>query len=212
MQLNPKNVNASELPPPLTEEWKAVVAILGARMHYAVPSVLAKTGRLERFYTDFYLHNSGIDGVIKKILHQMPAKILRRAAMRSTTRLPDNLVKAFFGFGLLYTLGLRFATDEASRERLYARFGSWFGELSSMQGFGKAKVAYGINTASLEWFGYARKAGLQCVLEQCSAPYTIYAQLSEEEHQLWPGWKNIKYFIPITCSLDVKSANGNCLI
>ena len=37
----------------MTNPDKFIVAMLGARMHYAVPRILDKAGRLERFFTDF---------------------------------------------------------------------------------------------------------------------------------------------------------------
>ena len=62
----------------LPEEPTWVVARLGAYMHYAVPRILHRAGRLERFYTDFYA------GVTTQLLSSVPKK-WRSASMQPCT-------------------------------------------------------------------------------------------------------------------------------
>lgn len=172
----------------MQNDWKATVAILGARMHYAVPTVLAKYGHLERYYTDWYLPETGWVGRIRNLLLHLPLKSLRRIAMRSNANLPGHLVQALPLLGVSYALSLRMSVDEENRERAYVHHGRRFGELVGDSGFGEANAVYGMNTASVELFQWAGKSGLACVLEQCSAPYSIYDQLLFEEHSLWSNW------------------------
>ena len=169
-------------------DWKATVAILGARKHYAVPAVLAAHGYLERFYTDWYTFKSGWAGQIRSLLHYLPIKTFRRISTRSNTSLPDQLVKAFPFLGLSYALSLRMNGGEAVRERVYVRYGRKFGEAVGDSGFGGSDLVYGMNTASVELFQNAVQFNVKCVLEQCSAPYSIYDQLLLEEYSLWPNW------------------------
>ena len=176
------------------KEWSVAVAILGARMHYAVPSTLASAGRLERFYTDFYLQDTKFESWMRQVLSRIPFKASLRAAQRYDTRIPAELVSAFPGLGILYVLALRMAVSESRREKEFVWFGRWFGQLAVRHGFGQATFAYGMNGTSVEWFEGAQQAGRTCILEQCSAPYPIYDQLSQEEYQLWPGWERDSVF------------------
>lgn len=169
-------------------DWKATVAILGARKHYGVQAALALNNRLERMYTDFYMKNIGVIGLLRKMLLHSPFRSFRRAAMRYTKRLPDNCVHSFPLIGLAYAAALRLAGSAAKREQLYVCFGRWFSQSVAQRGFGASKVVYGMNAGSVELFQQAHKAGLACVLEQSSAPYTIYDRLSFEEYYLWPDW------------------------
>lgn len=158
-------------------------------MHYAVPTVLATHGHLERYYTDWYLPDSGWAGNLRNYLLYSPIKSMRRIAMRFNANLPENLVKAFPLLGLGYALSLRMSVDEASRERVYARYGRKFGESIINSGFGESAVVYGMNTASLELFQAASVLRKACVLEQSIAPYIIMKRLLHEESQLWLDWE-----------------------
>lgn len=182
-------INTFEMKQHTANNWKAIVAILGARMHYAVPTVLAKHGRLDCFYTDWYLPESGSAGLIGDLLLHSPIKALRRAAMRSSILLPDQLVRPFPLLGLSYALTLRMCINEAWRERAYVYFGRTLAALARKAGYGEAAVVYGMNTASLELFISAKKMGLKCILEQCSAPYEVMNKLYQEEYSLWPAWE-----------------------
>jgi glycosyltransferase involved in cell wall biosynthesis len=179
----------NEVKSTLENDWLATVAILGARMHYAVPAVLASNDRLERFYTDWYLHDSGVQGYIRKILLRSPIKFMRRAGMRHESDLPDNFVYSFHLMGLAYETLLSITSKEEDKEYLYLLFGKLFNWLSKRHGFGKATIIYGMNSACLEWFRLAKRTGISCILEQCSTPHPIYYRLASEEYRLWPGWE-----------------------
>ena len=170
-------------------DWSAALAILGARRHYIEARVLANAGRLERLYTDYYLPSGGWGALLRRTLQHLPWAICRRAATRHAVGLPDRLVVPLNFLGVLYALALQVAWGRAERERINALFGSWFGQAAARRGFGRAAVVVGVNTASVEWFTAAHRGGLACVLDQCSAPYTIYDQLLAEEYQLWPDWE-----------------------
>lgn len=173
----------------IVASWTVTVAILGARMHYAVPSVLADHGRLERYYTDWYSADSGWLGRIRRLLLHAPVNTLRRAAMRSSVTLPEEAVHSFPWLGIRYALVLRTSSDEVQREQTYVQFGRQFAQSAVKAGFGQAKAVYGMNSASLELFQAASSQRITCILEQCIAPRTIQMQLLQEEYNLWPAWE-----------------------
>lgn len=174
------------------DNWSVAVAIMGARMHYAVPSVLAHYGRLERFYTDFYLGHNGLQSFFQRNLANSKIKVFRRIGSRHDEKLPGSLVYSFPLIGLLYSTALSVSTGEENREKIYLLFGKIFNRLSNQKGFGNASIAFGMNTASFEWFTNAKNKGLYCVLEQCIAPFSIYQNLISDEYQLWNNWEHKK--------------------
>jgi glycosyltransferase involved in cell wall biosynthesis len=171
------------------DKWKVTVAILGARMHYAVPSILAIHDRLDRLYTDWYIPKSGWSGKMWNLLRKSPFNILRRAAMRSNAHLPKYFVHSFHWIGMAYSLALRLSAGEGQREHINAYFDQQFAKSAAKVGFGSSNAVYGINSASVELFQAATSKNIVCVLEQCIAPYTILKKLLQEEYLLWPGWE-----------------------
>lgn len=170
-------------------DWKIAVAILGARMHYAIPSVLASNDRLGRFYTDLYFSNTATSETLKKWFMSLPFGSLRRLASRYEKQLPSSSVRSFPLLGLSYWVALQLASSEQSREKIFAFFNSWFGKAVSRAGLESVDAVYGMNTASSELFASANKLGLACILEQCSAPYKVMNKLFEEEYTQWPTWE-----------------------
>jgi glycosyltransferase involved in cell wall biosynthesis len=170
-------------------DWKVTVAILGARMHYAVPVALKKGNRLEKFFSDWYFPDNGIGRYVRNAFRYSPFNILRRVSLRFQEQLPSKQVRAFWFLGLAYAVSLRTAKSEKAREKIYEFFAEQFGAAVSRVGFEGARAVYGMNTASLELFDSAKRLGLACVLEQCSAPYVVMNRLYEEEYALWPDWE-----------------------
>jgi glycosyltransferase involved in cell wall biosynthesis len=169
---------------------KVHVAMLGARLHYAVPKLLYKAGLLGRFYTDAFLSDRSW---IKKILTSMPSGLLPKAAQRLLGRtdqdLPADRVVSFPGFGVWYWWRCRGARDTQKLNRLYAKAGKYFNRAVIRNGLPKGDLLFGYNGAVLELFRYAKDRGFQCILEQTLAPSNILQKLLKEEIELWPHWQ-----------------------
>ncbi len=164
------------------------VAMLGARMHFAVPLILAEAGLLHTFYTDFYLGN-------KKWLTRLadgagvrPKDGLLKQASRRNASIPLTRVVSFDLLGLEYGLRRRRRLTPSSAARLFAHVNHKFCKRVVRKGLDDAEVIFGFNGASLEIFEHARSRGIKCILEQTMAPRKTELKLIAEEHGRWRGW------------------------
>ena len=170
-------------------QGRTVVAQLGARMHYAVPRILAAAGLLERLFTDICAVR-GWPRVLRVIPASLRPAPLRRLAARVPRGVPTTLITAFSDFGREYARRrsrARTATDQTAAH-LWA--GREFGRRVVAAGFGDATAAYCFNSAGLQLLQGARSRGLRAVLEQTIAPKRIERQLLEEEQARFPDWRS----------------------
>ena len=165
-----------------------LVAQLGARMHYAVPRILADADLLEHLFTDI----CAIKGW-PRLLSHLPARILPAAIRRLTGRIPRgvpvNRVSAFTQFGWLYAKRRSRARSSTEETAAHLWAGKRFCELIRNKGFGAASGIYTFNSAGMELMQAARCSGLRCVMEQTIAPKRIERTLLNEEHKRLPGWE-----------------------
>jgi len=165
-----------------------LVAQLGARMHYAVPRILADADLLEHLFTDI----CAIKGW-PRLLSHLPARILPAAIRRLTGRIPRgvpvNRVSAFTQFGWLYAKRRSRARSSTEETAAHLWAGKRFCELIRNTGFGAASGIYTFNSAGMELMQAARCSGLRCVMEQTIAPKRIERTLLNEEHKRLPGWE-----------------------
>jgi hypothetical protein len=170
------------------DEGTVVAAQLGARMHYAVPRILAGAGRLERFYTDI----CALDGVADWV-GRLPPGVRSRALRRLTGRMPRGVprdqVVTFPAFGLQHALR-RQAMRSIDRETQIALWaGQRFSELVCRRGFGGATGMFGYNGECLEQLTAARAAGLWTAVEQTVAARDVLDRLRLEEQESFPDWQ-----------------------
>lgn len=103
-----------------------VVARLGAAMHYAVPRILHRAGRLERFYTDVYAA-----GIARKVLSLIPegrhSPALNRALGRVASDEPQNLIRSYPFLGLEYFVRQAVAKNIEARDKVFLWAGRKFG-------------------------------------------------------------------------------------
>ncbi len=168
---------------------KIVVSQLGARMHYAVPRILAANGRLAHFYTDICATKGW-----PRLLDQIPAGLLpnavKRLIGRRPTGIPMNRVTAFSSFGL-HSAVRRLAgrgPETETRNAIWA--GRGFSERVARAGFHGAAGLYAFSGDALEQLAAAKAAGLFTVLEQMIAPRDVVEQLLAEEQQRFPQWED----------------------
>ncbi|MEA5620804.1 glycosyltransferase family 4 protein [Cronbergia sp. UHCC 0137] len=169
------------------QKW--LVALLGARMHYAVPRILHQAGLLEHLYTDI----CAIKGWTK-ILHTIPQYLQPSSIKRLLGRIPEGIpserITAFNRFGFDYAQKLRQARSSSETTQAFLWAGQNFCKLILEQGLVKASGIYTFNTAGLEILQNARKQGLMTVTEQTIAPKAIEYQLLQEEYQAFPDWES----------------------
>ncbi len=166
------------------------VAMLGARMHYAVPLLLDKRGMLGRFYTDNYIGNKPW---LEKCLRAIPARLKSRAINRwlgRTAEIDASRVVSFETLGFRTWWRRKRAKDTGMLRTLFAEENRHFNQCILRHGINGARVIFGFNGAALELFRFAKSAGgIATVLEQTIVPAEIQRQLLVEEVKRWPGWQ-----------------------
>lgn len=148
-----------------------LVAQLGARRHYAVPSALYSKGLLTRFCTDFYIRN---DSIVRKLQSIVPKgskvfRLIERAATRNCPRLPDNLVDPQIITGLTYALR-RSISGANDIHSVYIEFGEKFNSNILLSRSDNTKVVYGFNSATLGLARVAKSLDKRVILDQSIAP------------------------------------------
>jgi glycosyl transferase family 1 len=165
-----------------------IVAQLGARMHYAVPSILAENGMLEHFYTDFSA-NRGWPKMLNLVPQNVRPRSLNRMLGRVARGVPPERNTAFNILGMRYAQRLRRCHSATERTSTFLWAGKQFCRQVMARGFGQANAIYTYNTAGLELLVAARRKGLLTVMEQTIAPKQIEVELLGAEHMAHPGWE-----------------------
>lgn len=167
------------------------VAQLGARHHYAIPSLLNQQGALRRFYTDFYLSNRSIVDFVKylsigKTLESV--KTIKSLISRQEPTIPGELITAFRGIGIAYAVSLRLARTIDQKISVGLFFARAFARKVADSGLSNIDTIYGMNLSSYEFFRKARANGISCVLEQISAPRATEIALISRMSSDFPEW------------------------
>src|SRR5262249_35752622 len=167
---------------------KFIVAQVGARRGYAVPSILEKAGMLERFYTDI-TGNIGLGAVVSAAaVLPLVGKSARRLSAR---HLPFNLrakTETLPGITLVHVLReAMVARDPAAECREGVRFSNALGRAMLRCGFGSATHMYSMLGECGPLFAEGKRRGLVTVSE-------IYVPMSTErilleERKKFPGWE-----------------------
>lgn len=156
----------------MTSPNRFIVVQVGARMHYAVPALLASAGMLERFYTDIHAG----DWPIKAGFSWWPASLQPKAVQRILgRRLPSDL--ACLTRSVPYAAARQFLTGFDCETRLR--------ELVEQDGFGKANALYTLSNGDIDLVRSARKAGLFVVHEQILNPDV--GRILREERERFAG-------------------------
>jgi glycosyltransferase involved in cell wall biosynthesis len=166
-----------------------VVAQLGARMHYAVPSILTRSGRLDLLYTDLVATQRFF-----RMLRALPAGLqtigLKRMLGRSPSEIPADRITAFSLFGLRYLQRRKAARTPAELLRVHLWAGETFCKLAVKRGLRDAGTLFAYNSAGLELLFHARSRGLHAVVEQTICPRAVEIELLREEVDAFPAWAN----------------------
>ena len=160
-----------------------VVLQPGARLHYAVPALLAREGMLERLYTD--IHAPGNWGLLG--LQRLPAKYLASPVVRLLgRRLPPELRGLVTSAPLRTLLGwlstsLLHRSPRAAAEAVENTLRSRI----LHDGFRGATALYTLSNDDLELVREAKARGLFIVHEQIINPHV--GRILREERTRYPG-------------------------
>ena len=164
------------------------VAQLGARRHYAIPSILHSRGWLSRFYTDLFAESWPIRAMSAiPIVNRTGA--IRRAQARRITDLPRHFIHDFPLFGIQRMLRASGNRSTSDRYASYVEANTQFGKRVCHAGFGAANTAYVFNGAGLEIIQAAKQHGLKTIVEQTAADQAFEENLLAEERERWPNWE-----------------------
>jgi Glycosyl transferases group 1 len=170
------------------------VAILGARMHYAVARTLAQAGLLGTLYTDTYIGNKPY---LRCLLARVPARYrpgpIRKLLGREAPELCSGRIVSFDALGLRVKWSAGRIRSNAELRRYQAKYNRTFCEGFVRAGLSGARAVYALNGAALEIFQHAKSRGMLCILEQASAPSRIECRLLAGEAERWPGAQPAQY-------------------
>lgn len=164
------------------------VAQIGARRHYAVPSLLNQCGLLDALYTDVCADVGLLPHVARWLPRPLQPPPLRRLLARTVPGVPPDRIHAFNFFGLSRVLARSRARTQVNHFDAQAQANSRFCRLVARRGLGAADTLYAFNGAALELLQFARKHSIRTILDQTAAPVTVEQSLLADERQRWPGW------------------------
>lgn len=167
-----------------------LVAMLGARMHYAVPRVLHDSGLLSHFCSDFCASKGWLwlAGILPACV--MP-KFFKRFISRIPYGVPAEKITSFSALGLQYRQRLKNANSLDDKRNAFLWAGKEFSVQVKKHGLGNAAGVYVLNSAGLELLEFAKDSDLKTVLEQCSCPREIEQGIVQQEVLSYPAWENM---------------------
>lgn len=173
------------------DKLRVHVALLGARMNYAIPRIMYRAGMLVTHYTDFYIGNKKKLSKTLRVLHQLfPSQSLKRALGRSHQELHEAPIVSHEFLGLLYWFLMKRSSDSHNLLQVVARRARAFNKaIIARNTISRGDIVFGFNGASKELFEYAKSKGAVCVLEQTIAPREVENQLLTLEIEKWPDWE-----------------------
>lgn len=164
------------------------VAMLGARMHYAVPVILHRHRALSRFFTDIAFRTRSAN-LLQALGKRIGGDRLNKLAGRSP-QLPGSLVKAFPAFGLEYAARLRRAVSRDQQIDAFLWAGETFCRRVIDAWTSTTSRAYVFNSAGLELIEWLAARGGSSVVEQTSTPMADDLRLLTAADSAFPGWAN----------------------
>ena len=163
-----------------------VVAQLGARMHYAVPRILHRSGMLERLYTDIYA--PPLPKPLQTWVSKYGPASFRRWMGRVPANIPEKKIISFTAMGLEYYKRRKSAAAHGSATSAHLWAGQELCRRVIHRGLGAAEAVFTYNSAGLELLEYAQSRHVYAITEQTSAPHRIYGKILSEERTNYSQW------------------------
>lgn len=172
-----------------------VVALLGARMHYAVPVAFSKFDLLHSFFTDCYTNPSfnftKFLIYLNKLFPNFPISLLKSSFSRYEKSIPDHLVYAYNFWGLWMILCRNFLSQKKYIDILNLYIGKSFcKKIIRDIDWNNVSCIYAYKTAAKELFVEARKRNILCVVEQTIAPKQIEVDILSREFLNFSEWQD----------------------
>lgn len=165
------------------------VAMMGARMHYAVPHIFHDQEILGRFFTDTYLGNKPLlETFLSKLPHFLINKGIKKLLGRKCDHIPSEKVVSFDMFGLWFVWQQR-KSKNLNLNNLYVQTATAFDRRVIRKLQQDPVAMYAFNIAAKELFEYSKNRGIVCILEQTCAPQKIQNELIKYEFEKWPDWQ-----------------------
>ena len=164
-----------------------LVAQIGARMHYAVPRILAAQGLLERLHTDLCA-TVGLGRLAADMPPGLLPAALARLAGRAAHDIDPALIRCSEAAGLAGFVRRARARTRTERTEAELAGGSRFARLVARAGFGAATDFYGFSGECLEAAEAARSGGLRVAVEQIIAPRAMLDAIMREEEERFGSW------------------------
>lgn len=170
---------------------RVIVAQIGARMHYAVPSAFQRLGLLHHFYTDLIASPAS-----RAVLNRWPAAwrppAVERFLGRDPGPIPIDKITCTPGFAAEFARRRRRAANDAELAEIFQWSGQTFCRQVLRRGFreraSSATALYTFAGGGLELLVQAKALGLCTMTEQYIAPF-VEAELLAEEHARFPQWE-----------------------
>jgi glycosyltransferase involved in cell wall biosynthesis len=166
--------------------------MLGGRLHYAVPTVLAHDSLLSAFFTDVAIPQ-WMSGPISKIGKALRWRVAANVARRTPPRIVSPVVP-FPGFGFQYWQKVRKARNRKELSSAYLWGGRRFAGLVSARMGRQESGAYTYSTAGLEILLKVNSAGGIGIVEQPSVPRIQEIEYLQIARDLYPYWTEDEFF------------------
>ena len=168
---------------------RITIAQIGARRHYAIPSLLHQAGFVDLFYTDVCANHYFLRYASQIWPRRHRPSSVDRLFARSVPGVPNHKIRCFPWFGVRRFLATRRAVSPSDRFHQYLRENQKFCQLVVKRGFGDATAVYVFNGAGLEILREAKARGMAAYLEQTSPHLAHEEAILAEEREYWPGWE-----------------------
>lgn len=181
----------------MNEGLSFIVALMGARMHYAVPRLFHQHGMLARFYADICATHGW-----PRLLGCLPSgwlpSGLQRLAARMPSGIPPWLVAAFTSFGFEYQQRRSRARSVSEMTAVHLWAGENFCRLILEAKPPEQTALYCFNSAGLELLREWRGRGRLTMVEQTIAPRRMEERILRREELAFSGWQE-----PLPCDAHV---------
>ncbi len=166
------------------------MALLGARMHYAVPRILQAAGLLSFFHTDTCASVGWPRALCSIWPERHRPRSIRQLAGRRPRDIPRARIRAHQWLGVEYVQRLRRARTPEETTAAYLWVGQKFCRRIVASGDVEQSAAvFTFNGGGLEVLRRARDLGRRAIMEQTIAPRLIEQRLLEREFQQFSQWQ-----------------------
>lgn len=164
---------------------RVAVAHMGARRYYSLPRLFYERGVLASFHTELYVQSF----LGRALLGWMENAGLRKATDlkgRYHSGLEGAPIKDYKAFGIRYRWRRQRVQAHARRSLNCAAFQT-FGRKVMREGLYGANIVYAFPGEALDLFE-GLGSTVTKILDQNSAGYWIFREVTRREQECWPGW------------------------